>query len=302
MLDGIMPAMVTPFDERGEIDLGATESVVERCLEAGVDGLSILGSTGEFPHLSLEERRGFAERVIGLVDGRAKVVVGVGSTSTREAGELARHAAESGADATLCVPPFYFKVGEKALFKHFATVARAAELPMLVYNFPMMTGLDLSPKLVSRLASEVPNAAGLKDTVTEHSHTLDVLGEVKSEHPEFSVLVGFEEQILPNLLAGGDGAISGLANVAPELFVGLVRAFREGNLEEAADRHRSILALLRLGRLSDPVVGAIKAAMQRLGVGISPAVRGPALPFPSEAHGELDGILEAAGLRIADSV
>lgn len=299
MLDGVMPAMVTPFDERGEVDLGATESVVERCIEAGVDGLSILGSTGEFPHLSTGERREFAERVIELVDGRVKVVVGVGSSSTREAVELARHAGQHGADATLCVPPFYFKVGEKALFRHFATVARATELPLLVYNFPMLTGVDLSPKLIARLASELPNVAGLKDTVTEHAHTLEVLGEIKPAHPEFSVLVGFEEQILPNLLAGGDGAISGLANVAPELFVGLVRAFRAGDLEEAADRHRRILALLRLGRLSDPVVGAVKAAMQRLGVGISPTVRGPALPF--EAHEELDGVLESAGLRVADS-
>lgn len=297
-----MPAMVTPFDEQGGIDLGATERVVERCIEAGVDGLSILGSTGEFPHLSAEERRWFAERVIGMVDGRVEVVVGVGSTSTREAVELARHTGEHGADATLCVPPFYFKVGEKALFRHFSAVARATELPMLVYNFPLLTGLDLSPKLVERLASDLPNVAGLKDTVTEHVHTLDVLGEVKAAHPEFSVLVGFEEQILPNLLAGGDGAISGLANVAPELFVGLVRAFREGDLEEAADRHRRVLALLRLGSLSDPVVGAIKAAMQRLGVGIRPEVRGPALPLARDSHDELDAILESAGLGTAGGV
>lgn len=302
MLDGIMPAMITPFDELGEIDYEATERVVEHCIGAGVDGLSILGSTGEFPHLSAEERRGFAERVIRLVEGRVKVVVGVGSTSTREAADLAQHAGDRGADATLCVPPYYFKVGEKALFRHFSAVARAADLPMLLYNFPLMTGLDLSPKLVSRLASELPNVSGLKDAVKEHSHTLDVLGEVKPENPEFSVLVGFEDQILPNLLAGGDGAISGLANVAPELLVGLVRAFREGNLAEAADRHRRVLALLGLGGLSDPVVGAIKAAMQRLGVGIAPEVRGPALPLPSDTYDELDSILESAGLRLKDGV
>jgi len=298
MLDGIMPAMVTPFDERGGIDFAATESVVERFIGAGVDGLSILGSTGEFPHLSAGERRDFAEKVVGIVDGRVKVVVGVGSTSTREASELARHAGEIEADATLCVPPFYFKSGEKALFRHYSAVARASGLPMLVYNFPLMTGLDLSPKLLSRLASETPNVAGIKDTVTEHAHTLDVLGEVKSAHPDFSVLVGFEDQILPNLLAGGDGAISGLANVAPELFVGLVRDFRKGDLAGAAKKHRRILNLLGLGRLSDPVVGAVKAAMGRLGVGISPEVRGPALPLPGDAYGELDGILESAGLEV----
>lgn len=298
MLDGIMPAMITPFDKQGEIDYEATEKIVERFIEAGVDGVSILGSTGEFPHLGVEERREFAERVIALAGGRIKVVVGVGSTSTREAASLARHAAESGAYATLCVPPFYFKLGEEALLQHFSGVARATELPMLVYNFPLMTGLNLSPRLVARLASEVPNVTGIKDTVTEPSHTLDVLGEVKAANPEFSVLVGFEDQILPNLLAGGDGAISGLANVAPELFVGLVRAFREGELAEAADHHRRILALLGLGGLSDPVVGAVKAAMSRLGVEVSPWVRSPALPLPSEAYDELDGVLNSAGLQV----
>jgi 4-hydroxy-tetrahydrodipicolinate synthase len=298
MLDGIMPAMVTPFDERGEIDLAATERVVEHCIEAGVDGLSILGSTGEFPHLDPAERRNFAERVVGMVRGRVRVVVGVGSTSTRESAELARHAADSGADGTLCVPPFYFKLGEKALYEHFARVARSAEIPMLVYNFPLMTGVGLSARMISRLSTDIPNVEGLKDTVTEHSHTLDVLGTIKPSNPDFSVLVGFEEQILPNLLAGGDGAISGLANVAPELFVGLVRSFREGDLAGAADHHRRVLTLLGIGGLSEPVVGAIKSAMQRTGVGISPAVRGPALPLDPDSYDELDGILESAGLRV----
>ena len=301
MLDGIMPAMVTPFDERGEIDPQATEAVVERCIEAGVDGLSILGSTGEFPHLSADERRRFAERVVETVAGRTKVVVGVGSASTDEAASLAAHAESVGADAVLCVSPFYLKVGEKALFKHFSTVAGATRLPVMVYNFPLLTGIDLSAKLVARLASETENIAGIKDTVTEHSHTLEVLGEVKPAHPDFSVLVGFEEQILPNLIAGGDGAISGLANVAPELFVGLVRAFREGNLEEAAERHRRVLNLMRLGDLSDPVMGAVKAAMQRLGVPISPEVRGPALPAAPEVYGEIDSVLESARLSLKDS-
>lgn len=290
--------MVTPFDERGEIDLAATERVVEHCIEAGVDGLSILGSTGEFPHLDPAERRNFAERVVGMVRGRVRVVVGVGSTSTRESAEFARHAADSGADGTLCVPPFYFKLGEKALYEHFARVARSAEIPMLVYNFPLMTGVGLSARMISRLSTDIPNVEGLKDTVTEHSHTLDVLWTIKPSNPDFSVLVGFEEQILPNLLAGGDGAISGLANVAPALFVGLVRSFREGDLAGAADHHRRVLTLLGIGGLSEPVVGAIKSAMQRTGVGISPAVRGPALPLDPDSYDELDGILESAGLRV----
>jgi dihydrodipicolinate synthase/N-acetylneuraminate lyase len=167
MFEGLMPAMVTPFDERGELDLGATEAVIERFIEAGVSGISPLGSTGEASHLTANERKRFAEEVVRIVGGRVPVVIGVGATGTRETVELARHAQEAGADAVLVVSPFYWKVGEEGLFKHFATVAESVEIPVLIYNLPMLTGIDLSPSLVARIAAECPNAVGIKDTVTE---------------------------------------------------------------------------------------------------------------------------------------
>lgn len=296
MFEGLMPAMVTPFDEDGEVDLRATGEVVERSIGAGVSGIVILGSTGEFPQLDGGERRRFAEEVAGLVAGRVPLVVGVGATGTREAVALARHAEAAGADGVISVSPFYWTVGEEALFRHFATVSESVDIPMLVYNFPLLTGIDLSPTLVARLADECPNITGIKDTVTEHIHTVNVLQKVKPVRPDFTVLSGFEDQILPNLLAGGDGSICGLSNVAPELFVGLVAAAQRGDLHEAAERHRRVLRLMSLGSLSDPVVGAVKAAMAKLGVGISSTVRGPALPAPAEASGEIENVLESAGL------
>ena len=165
MFRGLMPAMVTPFDEQGEVDLVATEAVIERFIEAGVDGISPLGSTGEFSHLTGDERKRFAREVTGIVGGRVPVVIGVGAAGTKEMVELAQHAQEAGADAVPVVSPFYWKVGEEALFKHFATVAEAVDIPVLIYNLPMLTGIDLSPSLVARIATECPNAVGIKDTV-----------------------------------------------------------------------------------------------------------------------------------------
>lgn len=299
MFSGLMPAMVTPFDERGEVDLQATEAVVGRFVEAGVDGISALGSTGEFSHLDTNERRRFAEELVRIVAGRVPLVIGVGATGTREAVALTRHAEEAGADGVLAVSPFYWKVGEEALFRHFAAVAEAAEIPTLIYNFPMLTGLDLSPGLVARVASECPNVIGLKDTVTEYSHTVRVLREVKPVRPDFVVLAGFEDQILPTMLAGGDGSICGLANVAPELLVSLIKSARDGDLETAADLHRRVLSLMAMGSLSDTPLGAIKLAMNALGVPITPAVRRPALPAPEEAREGVEDALREAGLFAA---
>ena len=302
MFSGLMPAMVTPFDERGEVDLAATEAVVERLIEARVNGISPLGSTGEASHLTGEERKHFAEEVGRIVGGRVPLLIGVGASGTREAIELSRHAQSVGADAVLVVSPFYWKVGEQALFKHFATVAEAVEIPVLIYNLPMLTGIDLSPSLIARIAAECPNVTGLKDTVTEYFHTVSVLREVKGVRPDFSVLSGWEDLILPSLLAGADGSICAFANVAPELFVGLVQTAKDGDLQRAAELHQRVLTLVTLGAYSDPPIRAIKLAMNKLGVPISPAVRGPALPVPEEAQKKVEGVLREAGLLTAREV
>ena len=294
MFVGLMPAMVTPFDERGEVDLGATEAVIERFIDAGVSGISPLGSTGEASHLTADERKRFAEEIVRIVGGRVPLVVGVGATGTRETVELARHAEEAGADAVLVVSPFYWKVGEEGLFQHFATVAESVDVPVVVYNLPMLTGIDLSPSLIGRLASEYPNIVGIKDTVTEYNHVVGVLQEVKPQRPDFSVLCGWEDLILPSFLAGADGSICAFANVAPDLFVGLIEAAQSGDLTRAAELHRRVLTLVTLGAHSDPPMGAIKLAMGRLGVPISPAVRGPALPATDEER--IGAVLREAGL------
>ena len=296
MFDGLMPAMVTPFDERGELDLTATEAVVERSIAAGVGGISPLGSTGEATHLTSEERRRFAEEVVRMVGGRVPVVVGVGTSGTRETVELARHAESVGADAVLVVSPFYWTVGEEALFTHFATVAKSVGIPVLVYNLPMLTGIDLSPSLVARVADECPNVVGIKDTVTVYAHTVGVLQEVKAERPDFAVLSGWEDLILPSLLAGADGSICAFANVAPELFVDLVGSARNGDLDRAAELHRRVLKLVTLGAHSDPAIGAVKLAMNILDVPISPAVRGPALPAGEGAREGVENVLRETGL------
>jgi 4-hydroxy-tetrahydrodipicolinate synthase len=286
-----MPAMVTPFDDEGELDLGSCAALVEGFVEAGVSGIAALGSTGEFSHLTAEERRRLAEVLPAMVGGRVPLLIGVGASGTREATSLARHASGAGADAVVCVSPFYWRVGEEALFGHFASVAEASEVPVVVYNFPALTGIDISPELVGRMARECPNVTGIKDTTSQYMHTVRVLWEVKPARPDFAVLAGIEDQILPALLAGADGAISGLSNVTPQLFVELVASAKKGDLEGAAELHRRVLSLMRLADLSDPPIGAFKAAMSALDFPLSPTVRGPALPLPARLEEDMRRVL-----------
>src|ERR671917_18274 len=159
MFTGSIPAMVTPFDERGEIDLRATEAVMERFVAAGVDGISILGSTGEFPHLTFDERKWFAKETVGIAAGRVPLIVGVGSSGTREAVELARHAESVDADAVLVVSPFYWNVGEEALFEHFTAVAGAVSVPtMLAGGDGTICGLfNVIPELFVGMVRSVQN-------------------------------------------------------------------------------------------------------------------------------------------------
>jgi len=296
MFGGLMPAMVTPFDSEGEVDLDATEAVIERFIGAGVSGISPLGSTGEATHLTFDERKRFAGEVVRIASGRVPLVVGVGSSGTAEAVELARHAEGAGADAVLAVSPFYWKVGEEALYNHFARVANSVEIPVLLYNIPMLTGIDLSPALIGRLATECENVVGIKDTVTVYGHTVSILQEVKAEKPDFAVLSGWEDLVFSSLVAGADGSICAFANVAPELFVDLVSSTRAGDLDTAVRLHRLVLGLVTLGAHSDPPIGAIKLAMQILGVPISPTVRGPALPADEGSRVEVEAILEDTGV------
>jgi 2-dehydro-3-deoxy-D-pentonate aldolase len=243
-----------------------------------------------------DERRRFAKEVVRIIGGRVPLVIGLGAAGTKEMVELARHAERAGADAVLVVSTFYWKVGEESLFRHFATVAESVGIPVVIYNLPMLTGIDLSPSLIARIASECPNVSGLKDTVTEYFHTVGVLREVKRVRSDFSVLAGWEDLILPSLLAGADGSICAFANVAPELFVELVHSAQIGDLDKAAGLHRRILLLLTLGTYSDSPIGAIKVAMNKLGVPISPTVRGPALPVPEAAYEKVEAVLRDAGL------
>lgn len=288
--------MVTAFNGDGSIDWEANRALLEFVIQAGVHGVLVLGSIGEFAHLSLEERKRYAEFAVQTVGGRVPVLVGTASSGTREAIELTRHAKEIGADGVVIVSPYYWTLSEDNIYAHYAAVARQVDVPIVLYNFPNLTGNPLSPALVARLAKEFPNIVGIKDTVDSIGHVRELILEVKKVNPDFSVLVGFDDHLLNNLAMGGDGAMCGTPNFAPHLAVGIYQSYMRGDMARAVELHRKLLVLMRIYSLGMPAISALKVACQLCGLPVKPHVRGPAGEASSATVARVKELLEEAGL------
>lgn len=293
---GIIPPLVTLFDDRGRIDDAASEQHIEFLLTGGVHGILALGSTGEAMHLSVEERRTFARLVIRQVNGRVPVLVGCLSTSTDEAAALARHAQETGADGVVVIPPYYWTPNDTAIKTHIGAVAGAVELPVIIYHFPAVIGRMIPAPLVAKLAQAHVNVLGIKETIDSVSHIHEVIARVKPVKPEFSVLCGFEFHLLNTLLSGGDGAIPAIANFAPQLSVAVYEAYRKGRIEEAAALMRARLELATLYQLDAPFFVVVKEAMMMLGLIPNATSRAPAPPLSDDGRRRLRTMLSSAGL------
>ncbi|HHV79331.1 MAG TPA: 4-hydroxy-tetrahydrodipicolinate synthase [Firmicutes bacterium] len=293
---GIIPPLLTIFKSDGSFDFEGNKALMDYVISKGVHGVFVLGSIGEFAHLTTEERRQFAEFAVEAVAGRVPLLVGTGGTNTREVVELTRHAKEIGADAVVIVTPYYWTLSQQNLYRHYATVADAVDIPILIYNFPNLTGNNVSPSLVADLVKKHGNIVGIKDTIDSVSHIRELVLEVKSVNPDFSVLAGFDDHVFNTLAMGGDGAIPGSANFAPQLTVGMFESFSRGDLKTALEFHRKLLLLPRLYGMDTPAIGVIKAACKLCGVPVGYTVRQPAGEVRPETLDSLKALLEQAEL------
>jgi len=293
---GIIPPVPTIFTDAGVFDAAGMATVIDHLVGAGVDGMFFMGTGGEFSQMSHEERLAVAEFVVRHTAGRVPVLIGTGSTNTREAVALSQHAQSIGASGVVAINPYYWKVTEENLFGYFSTIAKSVELPVLLYNFPALTGQDLHPAFVKRLVDVHPNIVGLKDTIDSVAHLRDMVDVVKGAHPDFSVFCGYDDHLLNTLLLGGDGAISASANFAPDVSIGIYRAVMQGDLATAAALHRTILKLPRIYKIDVPFVGVVKEAMKACGLEISSYSLPPAAPLNDEKTAVVSRVLTDAGI------
>ncbi len=270
---GVFVALLTPFDPAGAVDVDGVTALVDRVIDAGVDGVVALGTTGEFADLTDEERDVLVRATVAAVRGRVPVVVGIGALGTTQACNYAQRAERAGADVVLTLPPLFWKLDDVGLFDHFAAVAAATVLPVLLYDIPIFAGVSLSPRLVRRVAEELPSVIGIKLTVQDFKSVLDVLTAVKPVRPKFSVTVGFEDLALSAVLAGGDGVISGMANFLAPTLLELVAAARRGDLESAGVAYHEVMQLFPVYFQANPPVLALKHLSAAHGVPIATVVR-----------------------------
>lgn len=288
---GVVCPSITITDDDGVIDYEAWDRHLDHLIEAGVDGVLIFGSIGEFYAFDAQTRKEAVAHVVRHVAGRIHVFAGVGGTDVACVLELARCAQRDGVDAIVAVSPYYFGPSDGAARGFFSAVADAVDIPVILYNFPARTGSDLDPGLVAALAREHANIVGMKDTVDTISHTRKVIRAVREVNPDFAVFSGFDEYYLVNRVSGGVGVISGLANVEPETFVQLRDAYNAGDFGGAVAAAERISHLMAIYDQADLFISAIKGAVRAKGLDISTRIRRPAVQLNGAQYAHIVELL-----------
>ncbi|MGB7537480.1 MAG: 4-hydroxy-tetrahydrodipicolinate synthase [Anaerolineales bacterium] len=240
MFRGLYTAIVTPFTVNENVDEGALKKLIDFNLAGGVDGIVPCGTTGESPTLTHDEHDRVIELTIEHINGRAKVLAGTGSNSTREAVRLSKHARRSGADALLLVTPYYNKPTQEGMYRHFREIAESVSIPSIIYNIKGRTGVNLETDTLVRLMTDCANIVGVKEASGDLNQMKDVIAR---KTKEFSVLSGDDNMTLPLIKAGGDGVISVASNIIPDRMARLVKLGLEGKFAEAEALEKELAPL-----------------------------------------------------------
>lgn len=289
-IQGSIPAIITPMQDDGSLDLPGLQRLLDWHISEGTDGIVIVGTSGESPTVTYEEHCALIETTVQHVAGRIPVIAGTGANSTAEAIELAKFARQAGADAHLSVVPYYNKPTQEGLFRHFKAIAEAVDLPLILYNVPGRTVADLANETILRLA-QIPGIVGIKDATGNIERGSDLL---KRAPASFSVYSGDDATAIALMLLGGKGSISVTANVAPRLMHEMCAAAIAGDLVPAREANFRLLALHRnLFQEANPI--PVKWAVQQMGL-IGGGIRLPMTSLSPEFHERLRLAMLEAGI------
>jgi 4-hydroxy-tetrahydrodipicolinate synthase len=287
----VLTAMVTPFDQNGEVDFDATRTLVDYLIENGTDGILVAGTTGESPTLTTEEKVALFKFVVETVKGRVPVIAGTGSNNTRASISLTKQAEETGVDGIMLVAPYYNKPSQEGLFQHFKAIAETTALPIMLYNIPGRSAVNLSADTIVRLA-QLPNIVAVK----EASGNLDAMAEIICQAPsDFTLYSGDDALTLPVLAIGGAGVVSVASHIIGNEMQEMINHFKNGQVKEAANAHRRLLPIMK-ALFAAPNPAPVKAALNINGVSVG-GLRLPLLPLSEGEKSALQDILPARKIK-----
>ena len=286
MLTGSLVAIITPMREDGSVHYEQFQRLIDWHVANGTDAIVAVGTTGESTTLSVPEKIEVIEAAIRFADGRIPVIAGTGVNSTSEAIELSRAAVGSGAYATLSVVPYYNKPPQEGIYRHFAAIAEAADIPMIVYNVPGRTVVNMNNDTVLRLA-EISNIIGIKEASGDIGRMVDLVNRVPKD---FAIYSGDDPTGMAAMLCGAHGVITVAGNVAPKLFADMCRAALAGNLAEARSLNAKLVPLYQ-EMFCEPSPAAPKWALEKLGL-CSRAVRLPMVSLSETGQARVSAALQ----------
>lgn len=288
----LLTAMVTPFNEDGSVNYEAGCQLADWLLANGTDGLVIEGSTGEAATMTMEEKIKFMQTIVKHIGGRAPIVAGAGTNCTASTIELAQAMEQCGVDGLLVVGPYYNKPTQEGYYQHFAAVAKAVKLPIIVYNVPGRTGSNIAPATIARLAADFANIVAVKEAAGNVAQTAE-LYRVLPER--ISIYSGDDGLILPFMAVGACGLISVLANCNGRILQDVMQAYSEGRVQDAAELNKKMVPLAKaMFTESNPI--PIKAAVTKVTGIPAGAPRLPLTPISAEAEAKLDEVLREYGM------
>ena len=277
----ISTAMVTPFDSKGHVDFIKTTQLVNHLINNGTESIVVAGTTGESPTLTKEEKIALFSHVVKVADKRVPVIAGTGSNNTYASIELTKKAASIGVDAIMVVAPYYNKPNQEGLYQHFKAVAESTDLPVMLYNIPGRSVVNVQPETIIRLA-EVPNIVCVK----EASGDLNAVTKIIANTPDdFIVYSGDDGLALPLLSVGGHGVVSVASHIIGNEMQEMVKAYLEGEVQKAAKLHQQLLPIMQ-GLFKAPSPAPVKTALQLIGLDVG-SVRLPLVPLNEQERAEI---------------
>jgi len=291
MIKYITPVL-TALHNENEIDIESCLKLYDHLISNDMDGIVVFGTSGEFPHLSIAEKKKLITAAAPVIKDKAEFIVGTGSMSVGETVALSNFSFDNGADAVIIVSPYYYGLSDESIFAYYAKVASEIKGNIYLYNFPDRTSYSIKAQTVLELIRKHKNIIGIKDTVPDMAHTVGLIRTVKPEFPDFQVFCAYDNNFAYTILSGGNGCIGLLPNIAPRLFTRWAKAAREKDFGTVMEIQQKVDRLMDILGFHSPFLATTKAVLVDQGIFANDGMTSPFISFPAAKRKELRTFME----------